>query len=72
MYPLNMNYSYARALRGLGDLIPCSSQPAGVVQNPGVNCLADPWYAWFLTTTGLLVTGGGVAAYFYFRKKKKK
>lgn len=73
---INTNYRYGKSLRGLGrgglgDLIPCSQQPPGVVQNPGVNCAADPWYSWFTTTTGMLVTGGALVAVYVFRKKKK-
>lgn len=73
---INTNIGYGRSLRGLGrgslgDLIPCSQQPAGVVQNPGVNCTADSWYSWFLTPTGMLVTGVALVGVFYYRHHHK-
>lgn len=68
---IRTNFRYGKGLRGLGDPLPCSQMPAGVVQNPGVNCVADPWYAWFLTTTGMIVTGGALAAIYFFRHKSK-
>lgn len=67
---INTNYRYGKSLRGLGDLIPCSQQPPGVIQNPGVNCAADAWYSWFLTSTGMLVTGGALVAIFLYRHHK--
>lgn len=68
---IKTDFHYGKSLRGLGDQLPCSQMPAGVAQNPGVNCIADPWYAWFLTTTGMLVTGGALLAVFYFRHHSK-